>query len=442
VLPKHDGQNAKMTAEIAIMNKSAVAMAADSASTITHAGGQKTYNTVNKLFALSTHLPVGIMIYGSAELMGVPWETIIRVYQKRLGRRRFGRLGQYGNHFVSFLDRKNALFPQSLQDWNFEESVKGYFQGVLKEQIDEKVRKEIDRHGNITNARTSEIAREVIDDHFKDWKPYKPLKHFPKNHRQRLLRRYRRTIQAQIKNIFENLVLSRTTRNQLISMAIDCFSKRRFRQTCSGFVIAGFGETEIFPSVVAYEAESVINNRLKYALFKQKSHTIKNVQNDAVVIPFAQDDVVKTFVEGADPEYQSLVESQISNILEVYPEHIVNDMKFLQKKQREKLALSLRKFGRQLETKIGNEQTRYRYTTHIMPLLEVVEVLPKDELGRMAESLVELTCLKRKMSLNIETVGGPIDVAVISKGEGFIWIKRKHYFDKEFNPQFFTRYNS
>ena len=40
-----------------------------------------------------------------------------------------------------------------------------------------------------------------------------------------------------------------------------------------------------------------------------------------------------------------------------------------------------------------------------------------------------------------ETVGGPIDVAVISKGDGFIWIKRKHYFKAELNPQFFANYS-
>jgi hypothetical protein len=42
--------------------------------------------------------------------------------------------------------------------------------------------------------------------------------------------------------------------------------------------------------------------------------------------------------------------------------------------------------------------------------------------------------------MDAETVGGPIDVAVISKGDGFIWIKRKHYFKSELNPQFFANY--
>lgn len=39
-----------------------------------------------------------------------------------------------------------------------------------------------------------------------------------------------------------------------------------------------------------------------------------------------------------------------------------------------------------------------------------------------------------------ETVADPIDVAVISKGDGFVWIKRKHYFERELNQHFFANY--
>jgi len=61
---------------------------------------------------------------------------------------------------------------------------------------------------------------------------------------------------------------------------------------------------------------------------------------------------------------------------------------------------------------------------------------PYDFSLAMAENLVSITSIEKKMSLDIESVGGPIDVAVISKGDGFIWYKRKHYFDKEYNPHF------
>ena len=74
------------------------------------------------------------------------------------------------------------------------------------------------------------------------------------------------------------------------------------------------------------------------------------------------------------------------------------------------------------------------------PILDMVSVLPKDELAAMAESLVNLTVFKRKVSKAVETVGGPIDVAIISKGDGFIWVKRKHYFKPELNQHFFSNY--
>ncbi|MDP6474755.1 MAG: hypothetical protein QF894_07610, partial [Alphaproteobacteria bacterium] len=64
----------------------------------------------------------------------------------------------------------------------------------------------------------------------------------------------------------------------------------------------------------------------------------------------------------------------------------------------------------------------------------------KEEIAGLAEALVSLTSLKRRVSEDEETVGGPIDVAVISKGDGFIWIKRKHYFDPAKNPYSFDKY--
>ena len=81
----------------------------------------------------------------------------------------------------------------------------------------------------------------------------------------------------------------------------------------------------------------------------------------------------------------------------------------------------------------GNER-------HAQPVVTAVAHLPKEELAAMAEALVSLTSFKRRVSHDPETVGGPIDVAVISKGDGFIWINRKHYFDPKLNHHFFANY--
>jgi hypothetical protein len=36
--------------------------------------------------------------------------------------------------------------------------------------------------------------------------------------------------------------------------------------------------------------------------------------------------------------------------------------------------------------------------------------------------------------LRAKSVGGPIEIAVITKHEGFKWVQRKHFFSSEFNP--------
>lgn len=87
-----------------------------------------------------------------------------------------------------------------------------------------------------------------------------------------------------------------------------------------------------------------------------------------------------------------------------------------------------------------NDVEGYSWENHVGPVLSIVEALPKDELAEMAEAVVSLTALRRKMSSDQETVGPPIDVAVISKGDGLVWIKRKHYFDIGLNPYFLARH--
>ncbi len=95
-----------MTAVVGILNKHAVALAADSAVTIGGGSGRKIFNKANKVFALSKQHPVGIMIYNSASFMATPWEIIIKVYRKQLNSKSFPTLAEYQNDFIEFLRAK------------------------------------------------------------------------------------------------------------------------------------------------------------------------------------------------------------------------------------------------------------------------------------------------------------------------------------------------
>jgi hypothetical protein len=96
--------------------------------------------------------------------------------------------------------------------------------------------------------------------------------------------------------------------------------------------------------------------------------------------------------------------------------------------------------GQELMEKFDSMMNEFRRKYHIDPVLDAVAGFPKDQLAEMAESLINITSLRKKFSIDEETVGGPIDVAVISKGDGFVWIKRKHYFKPDLNPGFLAKY--
>lgn len=92
-----------MTAEIAVMNKYAVALAADSKVSIGGDSPSKGYDTVNKLFALSKNHPVGIMVFGNAQLMGIPWETLIKDYRKNIGNKSFQTVELWKESFLDYI---------------------------------------------------------------------------------------------------------------------------------------------------------------------------------------------------------------------------------------------------------------------------------------------------------------------------------------------------
>jgi len=98
-----------MTAEVAVLNKTGVAIAADSAVTTGFPGKEKIFTTANKIFTLSKFEPVGIMINGHVEHLGFPWEIVIKDFRQRLGSQKFDDLRQYVDLFLQTITDKRFL---------------------------------------------------------------------------------------------------------------------------------------------------------------------------------------------------------------------------------------------------------------------------------------------------------------------------------------------
>jgi len=429
-----------MTAEIAIMNKEAIALAADSAVTISQKAGQKIFTSANKIFALSKYAPVGIMIYGSATFMGIPWETIVKIYNNNLGKKRFDTLKEYADDFINFFNQENQLTLQLNQDKYIKKNIYTYF-NFIRGEILQKTDKVIREKKEIKHEDFKKIVEDTIEEYFNIWRKEKILPSIPKTHIDNIIEKYKEVIEKIINKIFEKIPISEDLSEKLTKMAGSLFAKtpdRLIPPDVSWVVVAGFGENDIFPSLQETLVEGVASNVLKYKIVRKVKI---DLDNNASIIPFAQREMVYTFMEGVAPDYEDEIKGYLFHLISKYPNIIIEGIRKLDKSEKNSLKKKLRSVSKKIFEQYVEKLDDYRQKTYVAPVLNVVSILPKDELASMAESLVNLTSFKKRVTMEIETVGGPTDVAIISKGDGFIWIKRKHYFDSSENPQYFRNHS-
>jgi len=73
----------------------------------------------------------------------------------------------------------------------------------------------------------------------------------------------------------------------------------------------------------------------------------------------------------------------------------------------------------------------------LKPRLEIAMALgamPLQDAIDLAEYLVHTTIMFSKFKPGAPTVGGPIEIAAVTKHEGFKWVRRKHYYPADLNP--------
>lgn len=413
-----------MTAEIVIINQHGVAMAADSAVTI---GNQKIINSAIKLFSLSRTEPVGIMVYGNANLLNVPWETLIKLYRKK-HTNVLDKLENYGDGYIDFLKSKIFLFNDQQQDEWAKERIEGVFNEIV-----ENIRQQM---SNLQTSKQKISEQQVIDKAESLLSEYNEVLNntdFAYNElvTDDLANKITKLTQECIDNIFPILQSNTSIKTLLLEIGKSVIL-RCTEINSSGIVIAGFGEEDIFPSVVTYEVYGIYDNKLLFRKLDEKTIINNNSERmQSAIIPFAQEDVVRSFLEGIHPE---LFEYSMN-----YTNEILNSL--LSNTSDPKLRTNAEKISHSITLKIATEMEDFMSRHLLSPMINMIQALPKDDLASMAEALVNMTAFRRKMAFSsLETVGGPVDVAVISKGDGLVWVKRKHYFPIELNKHFFHNY--
>ena len=426
------------------MNRYGVAMAADSAAT--SFGGRKIYRS-NKLFMLSKHHPVGIMIYGAASFVSVPWESIIKEFRKIFKDESKATLKEYCQEFIEYLNTDD-LFTKEMQDTHFKVYI-NYCTHKININIQRRIEDYVYTHPSEFSSPLLDPKdlklRKISDNFIKEAKKMQGGYKYCKNSDIDLFKKIKLNEEKRIEKIIEDY--SKTNRNFftdaskkiLIDILINSMVKLdpNLRDGDSGIVIGGFGEKDFFPSVSSFAVHFYYDSSV--IIYNEAYKSITS-EIPGRVLPFAQRDVISNFMEGVSPDYFDFVRNFLYDFVKKYP-NTIDKIKSIDDKIKKVIKNTIKKDLSKIIPEFENAHKRSVYLYN-KPMLEAVSALPKDELGVFAETLVNLTSLKRKVSADeSESVGGPTDVAVISKGDGFVWIKRKHYFDPKLNMDYIRNLN-
>ena len=393
-----------MTSEVIIMNKNAITIASDSTVTV---GNNKTYTGVNKIFMLSNNPPMGIMIFGSPNFENIPLEALISEFSKITNFKEPPDIISIKDDFLDFLGKKTPSTDlHSKMESEFENFKMDFTPEIKSRNIDD-LMVFLDAL-QIALPSFLKDYKDIInqfDDEFKQMIP----NHIPSEFHDEII--------TKLKNIYLNRIIRMGT----------------------GIAIAGFSEKDMFPSVVTFNI--VLNNNKKIEITDYDE--LLNYPESAI-IPFAQQDVINTLITGIDNN----IEIFLIDYFNTFIHSIIDDLKdeFSNNNKIDNNALS--DINNIMDTfeKTSNKRTEDFKKTIITikedvsdPFVDSFAVLPKEELAKMSESLIHITALKRKIDSNLKTVGGDINVAIISKVDGFIWIKHANHFDNKLNPHFFDR---
>lgn len=387
-----------MTAEVALLNRNGVALASDSYGLV-KIGNKKKFISVNKIFSLSQSHPLGIMISNFVNFMSTPWETIISVYKSYIGQKSFNTLREYTDNFIGFLSSDKRFSAPLVEKLIIENAMDNCIQEVSKSV-------------KLTNDYTKNISIE-IEKQLLFYSNQKYLIGFDDNFTKYFSEIHGKDLEQYIQKKPEINVDIKAQQN-LIRLCAYTISKSNFIYDnfgSSGVVFAGYGDNDIFPSLIGFDIFASIDRNL---IYKTSTSTTIGFENKQAIYSFGVTDVLAAYIDGINPDLENMMFQEIESGFKDLTRTIQNKFQLPDKAQG---------FLNSTTTSAINNFKKnfldFQQKNSIEPLLIMVNMLSNQELLTLAESFVHLTLTKQKFSTDEQISGGKIHVASITKGDGF-----------------------
>jgi hypothetical protein len=414
-----------MTSEIAVMNQRAVALAADSAVTLIDGGTVVVRNDQRKLYNLVGGQAVGVMFFGVADMMGHPWEHLIEHFQKVAKPGAQPHIRGYATGFVNMLDNLEEFFPKNRQRDEYKRLLASVFRYIfhLAQYLRESGGEE---RASISDATILEEAIERVwrDYQFReDGSPRGNLACFPEGFAEKVRRDYAADTDEVIAYGFQPFGLSKPSIQHLKEIAVFAVVKDLFLEDVTGLVFAGFGSEERYPVVTTWFVSSIVGG-----IVKRAEASFDQIDGDtrSKIRVFADSEVTNAFIRGIDFNLERRVYGTLNMLMHGLVDQVIGafpnaDAATKDQVRRQFATNYIPQYFDFFRAVIGD----YQQHAYINPVLRVLEIASRTELAETARELVSLNVFKKRIMAQKQTVGGAIDVAIISREGGFQWHSRQ-----------------
>lgn len=429
-----------MTAVVGILNKRGAAIAADSAVTRTRYNNRKITKNGNKMIRLSNCVPISVMLTGNGDYLRTQWDIIIRHYRQHRGDIPHQTVEACVHDFFRYI-ADNHLFCE-------EEVTKRWIKYNLEQlfdhadsDVDFKV-KERDDDNRLKSPKTylksfltqlrryrTNWLKTGLCEQFKDYTPeqfhvfigdiitvYLSEKEYQEDGFN--FNNFPKDFLASLQDDLESTLMVRLT-------------TRRYHDDGSAeLVFTGFGTDQEYPSLVSTVVFEGFDNRVSYHILPEDIICISD-ENPVAICPFAQKDVIKSLLRGLHVDYSRIVAKAMRDIYTPFG----NDIFDINEDDKEFENFNFMEFQMMLQEVKTDDLDKKFYNANVRYLnkkqhkweknLEDYDLLA---MAALAQSLIELTGFHRILTFSQEGVGGPVDLAVITKNEGFTWLSRKSWY--------------
>jgi hypothetical protein len=378
-------------------------------------------NDQRKLYNLIEGKPVGLMFFGVADIMGHPWEHLIDHYQKKVRPRNVAHLRNYAAGFTSMLDNLKEFFPPDKQKDEYLKLLASVFRYIfgLAQFMQDTGQSESGDTATLQAA----ISRVWRDYQFKDGAPRADLSCFPQGFGARVAQEYAAQIDELVNYGFGPFSLSQGAIKQLKEIAVFAVVKDLFLEDVTGLVFGGYGDEDRYPAVTTWFVSAIINGIVKRT---ESSTDAIDTDTRSRIRVFADSEVTNAFIRGVDFNlerrfyggFQTMMNVLVEKVVSAFPEADASKRaNVMQNFQQDFVPRYLQSFHMMM--------AQYQQSAFVNPILRVLEIASRKELGDTARELVGLNIFKKRIMAQKETVGGAIDVAVISRDGGFQWASKQ-----------------